>query len=531
MALGVGGLVASSLARAGKFDSVVRRVVPVATTRTGKISGYVEDEINVFKGIPYGADTSTRRFMAPLPPEPWVGVRESVSFGLRAPQAAANTSGVLGWMTGINERISEDCLTLNVWTGGLRDGGKRPVMVYFHGGGYESLSVNAPVYDGVRLCKRGDVVVVTVNHRLNAFGYLYLAELGGPEFADSGNVGQLDLVLALQWVRDNIEEFGGDPKRVLIFGESGGGAKCATLMAMPAAKGLFHRVATSSGETVTASRPETATQRARAVLDALGISPDRIQELKTVPMDQLIKASRAAGYYGPVVDGRTLPRHPFDPDAPGLSAGVPMMVGTNLDESRVLIGSNHPETFELTWETLPAALEKFSDKMGKLDRAGVIATYRKLYPEFKASDVFFAATTDSRDWRPAVVEIERRAAQPAGAAPTFSYQFEWPSPEDDGKWKAGHGVDLPLIFDNIRVASRLTGKGEEAQRLADQMSDAYIAFAYYGNPNTPKIPHWPAYDLQRRATMVFNATSKVIEDPRSEPRKLFSTVPYENPGT
>jgi para-nitrobenzyl esterase len=397
-----------------------------------------------------------------------------------------------------------------------------------HGGGYAAGSANSSASDGVRLCHRGNVVVVSVNHRLNSFGYLYLAQLGGPEFKDSGNVGQLDLCLALQWVHDNIVEFGGDPNRVLIFGESGGGAKNACLMAMPAAKGLFQRSTSSSGETVTASKPETATARSRAVLKALGIAPERINDIKTVPMEALIQATSATGYYGPVVDGGALPRHPFDPDAPPQSAQIPFMVGTNHDESRLLIGN--PAMYDLTWDTLKENLAKYSEKMGNLSLDTVIALYRKVHPDYSPADVFFGATTDSRDWRPALVEIERRAAQPKGSAPTYSYQLDYGSPTDPRR-RACHGMDVPFLFDTVGTPNTLTGDTPESYWMAEQISSAYIAFAHTGNPNTPGLPHWPPYELTRRATMSFNVVSKVIDDPRGEERKLFSQVPYENPGT
>ena len=497
---------------------------PIATTKAGKVRGYIDNGINAFKGIPYGDDTSKRRFMPPLPAKPWTGVRDALTYGPQAPQPAGRAPAN---PAAPPNPMSEDCLNLNLWTPGLRDGGKRPVMVWFHPGEYRAGTANLPSVDGVRLCKRGNVVVVGVNHRLNIFGYLYLAQLGGPEFKDSGNAGHLDLILSLQRVHDNIAEFGGDPNRVLIFGQSGGGAKNATLMAMPAAHGLFHRACSSSGEAVTSSRAETATERAKTALKALNISPDRIDDVKTVPMEKLIEVSRAAGFWGPVVDGGVLPRHPFDPDAPPLSAHIPFMVGTNHDESRVLVG----RYFDLTWETLPETLAKYSEKMGKLDlQKDVIAMYRRIYPDYSASDVFFAATTDSRDWRPAVVEIERRAAQPKGSAPTYSYELDWGSPMNP-RTKAGHGLDVPLMFDNVAISNASTGTGPDAYALAEQMSETYIAFAKTGDPNNPKIPHWPPYDLAHRATMVFDKVSKVVDDPRSEPRKMFSQVPYENPGT
>jgi para-nitrobenzyl esterase len=496
---------------------------PIASTKAGKVRGYIDDGINAFKGIPYGDDTSKRRFMAPLPPKPWTGIRDALAWGPRAPQPGgrppANSKAPAN-------PVSEDCLNLNLWTPGLRDGGKRPVMVWIHPGEYRAGTANLPGSDGVRLCKRGNVVVVCVNHRLNIFGYLYLAQLGGPEFKDSGNAGQLDLILALKWVHDNIAEFGGDRDKVLIFGQSGGGAKNATLMAMPGAHGLFHRACSSSGEAVTSSRPETATERSRQVLKALNISPDHVDELKTLPMEKLIEVSRAISFFGPVVDGSNLPRHPFDPDASPLSAHIPFLVGTNHDESRSLIG----RYFDLTWDTLPETLAKYSEKMGKLDLKDVIAMYRRVYPNYSASDVFFAATTDSRDWRPAVVEIERRAALPKGSAPTYSYELDWGSPVRP-ELKACHGLDTPFLFDNVALTAEPTGTGPDAYWMAEQISETYIAFAKTGDPNNPKLPHWPPYDLAHRSTMVFDKVSKVVDDPRSEPRKMFSQVPYENPGT
>ncbi len=278
-ALGAGGIAASNLIRKSLFATTLITDSPIAATRHGKVRGYVDNGINVFKGIRYGADTSKRRFMPPLSPETWSDVRDALAYGPSAPQPSRS-----------NDKPNEDCLFLNVWTPALRDGRKRPVMFYIHGGAYNNGSGSSPLYDGVRLCKRGDVVVVTVNHRLNAFGYLYLARFGGEEFADSGNVGQFDLIIALQWVRDNIMKFGGDPNRVMVFGQSGGGAKIATLMAMTMAKGLFHRAATMSGQQVTASGPLNATLRTRAVLDALKLPPERASELRTIPAERLLEA-------------------------------------------------------------------------------------------------------------------------------------------------------------------------------------------------------------------------------------------------
>src|SRR5262245_43277703 len=371
---------------------------PVVETAAGKIRGSDARGVFVFKGVRYGEDTSSRRFLAPTAVKPWTGVREATAFGPVAPQP------------GMRDRVmSEDYLHLNVWTPALGSG-RRPVMVWFHPGAYSSGTSNELEADGARLSRRGDVVVITVNHRLNAFGHLFLAEIGGDEFADSGNVGILDLVLALQWVRDHAAAFGGDPGNVTVFGQSGGGAKIATLMAMPAAKGLFHKAITMSGQQITASRVSTATRHAQQLLDALKVPADRVRELTTLSMDAIVKASRAPAYLGPVKDGRSLIRDPFDPDAPPQSAAIPMILGNTHDETRTLIGRGDPAIFNLTWETLQAKLEANSPFMGDLDRGTVIADYRRWYPQYTPADVFFAATTASRSWRGQVIEAERRAS-------------------------------------------------------------------------------------------------------------------------
>jgi para-nitrobenzyl esterase len=491
----------------------------IATTAAGKWRGRIEDGIHVFKGVRYGADTSGRRFRAPIAPAPWTGVRDAIEFGPIAPQPS-----------GLGRSMSEDCLHLNVWTPGLRDTARRPVMVWFHGGAYSSGTSNELETDGARLSRRGDVVVVTVNHRLNAFGYLHLAEFDR-SLGESGNAGQLDLILALEWVRDNIAGFGGDAGSVTIFGHSGGGAKSATLMAMPAAAGLFHRVITQSGQQVTASRIETATSNAAMLLKALGLDRGGIDRLRTMPMEQIVKVSRAPAYLGPVKDGRLLPRDPFDPDAPPQSAHIPMILGNTKGETRTLIGRGDPSLFSLTWETLLPRLETNSPFMGTLNRAEVIAQYRDWHPQYTPADVFFAATTDSRSWRGQVIEADRRALQPAGSASTFVYQFDWPTPIDGGKWGAHHGLDVPFAFDNAAITPHSVGAGPVQEGLAATMSRAFIAFARTGDPNTAGLPAWPAFDLKRRATMVFDRDVRVVDDPRGRERRLFGQVPYVQPGT
>jgi para-nitrobenzyl esterase len=516
-----GGVAASSLIRIPAFARVLGAESPLAATRSGKVRGYVDNGINVFKGIRYGAGTAMRRFMPPAPPEPWSDVRDALAYGPSAPQPSRAT-----------DKPNEDCLFLNVWTPGLRDGRKRPVMFYIHGGAYNNGSGSSPLYDGVRLCRRGDVVVVTVNHRLNAFGYLYLARFGGLEFADSGNAGQLDLILALQWVRDNIAEFGGDSNRVMVFGQSGGGAKIATLMAMPLANGLFHRAATMSGQQVTASGPLNATLRTRVVLDALKLPPERSAEIRTLPAERLLEAINARDpvlpfgsvSFAPVLDERSLKRHPFYPDAPAQSAQIPMIIGNTHDETRAFLGSDE-SNFKISWEQLP---EKLAPNMRvDIQPEVVIAEYRRLYPHYSPSEVFFAATTAGRSWRGAVIEAEERAKS---GCPAYAYQLDWATPKDGGKFGAPHASDIQLVFDNIDKPGA-TAIGPQAQPMADQMSETFIAFAGAGTPNNRQIPRWEPYTLPRRRTMVFDVPSHVEDDPRGAERRLFARVPYVQPGT
>jgi para-nitrobenzyl esterase len=496
---------------------------PIAKTTRGSVRGHLASGVYSFKGMRYGADTGPTRFMPPQPPEPWRKTVDAFGFGPASPQISAS------------EKSSEDCLFLNVWTPGLHDGAKRPVMVYIHGGAYSSGSGSNPLYDGTRLCQRGNVVVVTVNHRLGPLGYLYLARPGGQaSFADSGNTGMLDLVLALRWVRDNIAEFGGDPSCVTVFGQSGGGAKIATMMAMPAAQGLFHRAATMSGQQLTASGPLNATTRARVLLDALKLPESRLEEIRTVPLDALLAASRATDpiigrgslYFGPVLDDRTLTRHPFYPDAPAQSAAIPMIIGNTHDETRSLIGRADETTFSLTWDQLPARL--LPEMRVDISPECVIAEYRRIYPAYSPTDVFFAATTASRSWRAAIIEAELRAAQ---GSPVFAYQLDWASPQDGGKWGAPHTLDIPLVFDNIDKPGSITGAGDGARAMAQQMSEAFIAFARTGNPNTRLVPTWVPYSLARRETMLFNVPSQLVNDPRGAERRLFASVPFIQQGT
>ncbi len=495
----------------------------LARVRGGRVRGLREQGVLVFRGLRYGADTATYRFQPPRPEVAWRGIADALEYGAAAPQGGAEGPG------------SEDCLFLNVWTPALDARARRPVLVYIHGGGFNNGSGSDPLYDGSALCRRGDVVVVTLNHRLNTFGYLYLGALGDPRYAASGNVGQLDLVQALQWVREHATTFGGDPGNITVFGQSGGGAKIATLMAMPAARGLFQRAWTMSGQQVTAAGPRAAAQRAAVAMEAVH-APD-LAALLRLPAADLLAATRARDpsrvedttlYFGPVLDEVVLPAHPFWPQAPAQSAGIPMVIGNTHDETRAFLG-NDPGNFALDWNTLPAQLEKqqFVDLLPSV----VIEHYRRLYPHYTASEVFFAATTAGRSWRGAVEELEARARQPATAAPTWSYQLDWPSPVEEGRLRAFHTLDIPLVFDNAGLPTARTGGGEDARALAGTMSDALIAFARHGDPNHAGLADWAPYTLPQRRTMLFDVRSRGADDPRGGERELYQRVPFLQRGT
>ena len=498
---------------------------PIASTTYGKVRGAEVEGIKVFKGVRYGADTAPRRFQPALPPKPWPGVVDALDYGPASPQTKASGP------------TSEDCLFLNVWTPASfdkkGDGKKRPVMVYVHGGAHANGSGSDPLYDGVNLARRGDVVVVTVNHRLNVFGYCHLADLGGPDLAQSGNVGNLDLILALQWVRDNIAAFGGDPGNVMAFGQSGGGAKVVTLMAMPRAKGLFHKVATMSGQHVTAMGPIHATIRAKAFMAKLGLRCDQTDALRALPADQLVAAlsmrdplePKGGIIFWSVMEGEVLPRHPFYPDAPRESAHIPMIIGNTHDETRAFLGGD-PKNFTLTWDELPERLAP--ELVLDVSPRKVIARYRELYPNYTPSEVFFAATTAGRSWPGHLIQAERRAGI---GAPAWMYQLDFGSPIDGGKLRAYHSFDIALVFDNLDKPGSRTGTGPDAKAVANQMSEAFIAFARTGDPNCAAIPAWGKYTLPQRSTLVIDVASRMIDDPRREERELFAVAPFLKEGT
>lgn len=499
----------------------------VVETTTGKLRGLSDGPIKVFRGIPYGVDTSTTRFQRCVSPQPWTGERDATQYGAMTPQRNRPYTGARALLSSwhIPQAMSEDCLVLNVWTPGLRSTTKRPVMVWLHGGGFSAGSGATNAYDGARLAARGDVVVVTVNHRLNIFGFLYLAQLGEEQYADSGNVGQHDLIAALRWIRDNISEFGGDPGNVMIFGESGGAGKVCSLLAMPEAEGLFHRAAAQSGHLVWGGEPAPATESAREALALMNVDAAQLAGVDKLTMQHILDASlkvAPASYvrFAPVLDGRGLPRHPFAADAPTVSSNVPLLIGINRTETTYLF--DDPRNFELTWEELPARIQRF---IGGIDAAKAIAGYRSVMPQASASDVFFDVTTQITMGRNAYKVADRKSAQ--NAAPVYFYELDWNTPADAGKWQCPHTLEIPFVFDNVsRVPSMFGGTvPPEAQKLADQMSDAWIAFARSGDPNTRSIPDWPAYDVEQRQAMRFDVESQVVKDPLGPKIDILKDAP------
>ena len=492
---------------------------PVATTKHGRVRGSIDQGIKVFKGVRYGADTSTRRFRPAVVPEAWSEVRDALDYGAASPQKSDEPNQ------------SEDCLFLNVWTPELADGGARPVMIYVHGGAHANGSGSSPLYDGVALCRRGDVVVVTVNHRLNVFGYNGLGQILGGDYAKSGSIGNLDLMLALAWVRDNIAGFGGDPGNVTVFGQSGGGGKLVTLMAMPSAAGLYHKVITMSGQHVTAMGPQHAELRMRAFLDHLGLTPDRAAELATVPTAKLVEALSMADpiekggiYFWSVMDHDTLPRHPFVPDAPRESAHIPMIIGNTHDEARAFTAGDE-RNFALTWDTVAAKLAP--EFVVDMNAQYVVDWYRARFPEMSAVDVFFAAATCGRSRPGHLIQAQERAKLGDG---TWMYQLDFGSPVEP-RLGAYHSFDIALAFDNCHQPTSKTGTGAEARAVAARMSETFIAFARTGNPNNAAIPAWAPYDLETRPTMVFNVETRSVDDPRADERRLFQVAPFLKQGT
>jgi para-nitrobenzyl esterase len=498
-----------------------REIFCTAETISGRVQGLVTSGIKTFKGVPYGASTAgANRFMPPRKPTPWRGVHDACGFGQVSPQMPLIYSDYV-MMTmwdrhSGDSRMGEDMLNLNIWTPGVADGGKRAVLVSFHGGGWQFGSGNGLMYDGTNLAQLGDVVVVTVNHRLSALGTTDLSTIGGAGFEAGGACGLMDLVAALEWVRDNIAAFGGDPGRVMIFGQSGGGLKTSTLLGIPSAKGLFHRAAIQSGSGLRVQSREEAAKTAELVVAELGLTRSTLSDIRKLPWASILQAqagamAKGANFSAGLVGSEFLPRHPFDPNAPAESIDVPVIISSTREDAATRLTN-----FDLTREDLRRELSKMAPGRGD----EVTDVYLKANPNRSPFQIQAQALSDTTFLKNAVRQAELRVAAGRGA-PTWMYLWEWATPAYDGKFGAVHGHDVDASFYNIR--SPICGAGDAAGKLMSRrLAETWIAFAKTGNPNNAHVPDWPAFDLKDRKTMVFDTEMRAESDPRGPFRALWA---------
>jgi para-nitrobenzyl esterase len=491
-------------------------------TTSGEVRGLVNSGVRQFKGVPYGASTAgTNRFKRPERPRPWAGVRDCFGYGPVSPQVPSRMSSDYARLIQFDLNVAvggmnEDCLHLNIWTPGTGRHEKRAVLFSIHGGGFAIGSANSAMYDGAKLAGFGDVVVVSVTHRLSSFGYLNLADLdpSGP-WADAGAAGMLDLVAALEWVRDNAENFGGDPGRVMIFGQSGGGWKVSTLLGMPAARGLFHRAAVQSGSLLTHLPRITAAQVADAFIKKLGLSTTTLGRIQQLPWSRLLAVQTEVGAhaFSPVLDGVNLITDPFHPQAPLASDDVPLIVSTTLDDAGLFFDS-----FAMTEHDLKTIL--VAGYGAKAD--ALLALYRQLFPTKSPYLLYAQIVTDSGFRRFAHAQAERKADRLA--APVYAYLWEWACPAFEGKFGAVHAMDVSASLHNERDAI-VGGGSRDAQRMCDALAATWVNFAKTGDPNNALIPPWPPFDRAQRATLVFDRETRVLGDPYGALRMFWLDMP------
>lgn len=502
--------------------------IAVAVTDAGSVQGFIHRGIYTYRGIPYA---QAERFQAPREVKPWTGIRMAVTYGDIAPQDTSKEADIFPphWYAphweARNTAQGEDCQNLNIWTPGIADGKKRPVMVWFHGGGWAMGSASVEdAYNGENLSRKGDVVVISVNHRLNSLGFLDLSSFG-EKYRDSGNAGALDLVAALRWVHRNAAVFGGDPDNVTIFGQSGGGAKVLTMTAMPAAKGLFQKAIVESGTTKLSgmSYPDTSATRrvAELTLQHLGLTSSDVGKLETIPYAELSKAANAAltdatkelgsdriRYWAPVRDGRNAPQNPVvDGFSPNVDS-IPLLLGTTLNEwttPGILANMGIAQSDNPNFWNKETVQEKLKEKYGTRSES-VLQAFRKAYPEKKDADALYPDA-----WmRPNAIETANQKAKQS--APVYNYIFTWETPVMGGIGMAYHCSEIPFVFDNVSLMEEATGGGKSAQLLADKISQAWINFARSGNPNGPVktgLPQWPTYTEENGATMILDNKSEV----------------------
>jgi para-nitrobenzyl esterase len=496
----------------------------IVETSNGPIRGLNEDGIHVFKGVRYAAPpVGEFRFKPPVPPESWSEPADAYEYGNRAMQGTGPGEPAAGI-----QKTDEDSLFLNVWTPGP-DGKKRPVMVWLHGGGFSSGSGGDDFCNGANLARKGDVVVVTVNHRLNVFGFLQLGEEWGAAYASSGQAGMLDIVMSLRWVKDNINHFGGDPGNVTIFGESGGGRKVAMLMAMEPAIGLFHKAIIQSGSGLDAPSKTEAIALGRELLKDLGIAEGDVEALMNADAQKIFDAQPSMppsppspagqltvpiGGFVPCVEGIALKRKPFIPDAPRISSDIPLMIGSNKDEMAIFHGNDpkygkysEEEFVEHVHRVLPGKAEEF------------IPALRSAFPDYSPTDLIVATDSFKGYFIATAFQAERKAA--LAGAPVYVYLMAWETLADNGRLRAHHALDVPLVFCNVEATRSMVGPGPEPRRMSDLMSSVWTAFARTGNPNIKGLPQWPAYTSENRSTMFFDTESRVVEKPYETIRRIL----------
>ena len=497
---------------------------PVVETSNGKLRGAFENGVYAFKGVRY-AETSAgaNRFLPPQPVKKWAGVDDALKWSGSAPQFAVpeNTDPFFSWYSAI-QPLSEDCLFLNVFTPALGHG-RRPVMFWIHGGGWREFSGTAPGFNGKNLAQAQDVVVITINHRLSAFGFLQL-EGSDPRFADSGNAGLLDIVAALTWVRENATAFGGDPDNVTIFGESGGASKIAAILSMRAASGLFHKaVLQSSGGGMRLANQEEAAASAAGLARALGRTKLDGAELQKLPMERLVAAMKSAG--GPfrgMIDGRSFDGDPFYPEAPALSTNIPIMVGSTKTETTYHFRFDPAYGF-LDYPDIKRRLASFLEIEGRL--AGqIIDAYRGAYTAYSASEILTMITSDFSFRRTAIRIAELQSA--SAAAPTYLYVFEWETPIEGGRMRSAHTCEVPFIFGTTDVAKAQMGDGDDLVPMTASIMATWASFARHGNPNNPTLPDWKPFKESQPHTMVLNTESRLELDPGGKARAALSSLPY-----
>ena len=509
--------------------------IAIAGTAYGKVQGILLRGIYQFRGIPYGADTSGKnRFMPPQKPNSWDDVRPAVWWGNSAPQIMDNRYGNV-WASFADhwnyDDVSEDCLKLNVWTPAIADGQKRPVMVWLHGGGYTNGNgIEQEGYKGENLSRKGDIVFVSINHRLGPIGFTDLSGVGGEKYKHSGNVGALDMVAALEWVKENIANFGGDPDNVTIMGQSGGGAKVCTLAAMPKAAGLFHKAVPLSGSSTSAMDQEYSQKLGEYVMKEAGLKAGELDKLQEIPWkDYLLLANKAAakmredmagsggprGGFAPVADDINIPKGTYYAEADGISSDVPMLICSTFNEWAA--SRTSPEMEKITVDGAKEMLKERAGFRGGLgDKAPeVYDAYAKAFPDAKPIEIMSLVSSNRKG------VVSTATAKSVQKAPVYVAWFGWQPPLFNNRMRAFHCLDICFWFYNTDVMLTHTGGGARPRKLSEKMSDALLQFMKTGDPNGGSLPKWPAFTVAKGEVMVLDDKSVVMNDPDREAREML----------